>query len=179
MFTEKFLHKMPHIKKRTVVIIAGLILIASIGGVFAKYVYYNSGKIQLSAKEFYFTSNLLKEETGKYVLNATATEISFTLGNNADKLRFSQVDITYDISVTTKNGGAVPEVIYANPEHKLLKGAVSETTVTLKNLVKGETYIVTATGNAKYRKVLTAVTLSLPEAASSITPQPITAVASR
>ena len=156
MHNKKNHFQQPYIRTRTIILITAMILLVMIGGVYAKYVYHNNGKNLLSAKEFYFTSNLLKEETGKYILNSTATEVSFTLGNNIDKLRYSQVDITYEISVSNKNGGAVPEVIDNNKEHKLSKGSVSNTTVTLKNLVKGETYIVTATGRSGYKQTLTA-----------------------
>ena len=73
-----------------------------------------------------------------------------------DNLRCSQVDITYNISVTNKNGEAVPEIVDDNTEHKLLKGLISKATITLKNLVKGQTYIVTVTGEAGYKQVLSA-----------------------
>ncbi|MBE6788556.1 MAG: hypothetical protein E7539_02720 [Ruminococcaceae bacterium] len=152
----KLLNKITHIKKGTAVIIAVIILIALIGGVFAKYIYDTAGGNLLSAKEFYFTSNLLKEETGKYVLNSTTTEVSFTLGNNADKLRFSEVDITYNVSIECENGGEVPQIIDSNTEHKLLGGSVNKATITLKNLAKGKTYIVTATGENGYKQTLKA-----------------------
>ena len=145
-----------HLNKRTLIIIMFLLLLLSVGGVIAKYVWDNNGNNLISAKEFYFTSNLLKEENAKYVLNSTSTEVSFTLGNNADKLRFSEVDITYDIAVITKNGGEVPDIVDENTEHKLTAGAVDTVTITLNNLIKGETYIVTATGRAGYKQVLTA-----------------------
>ena len=152
----KYQRKQLQIRKRTIIIITSMLLPVMIGGVFAKYVYDNAGSNLLSAKEFYFTSNLLKEEGSKYVLNSTATEISFTLGNSADKLRCSQDDIIYDISVTNKSGGTVPEIIDGNTEHKLLGGSVSQVTITLTNLEKGETYIVTSTGKAGYKQTLMA-----------------------
>ena len=152
----KYQRKQLQIRKHTIIIITSMLLPVMIGGVFAKYVYDNAGSNLLSAKEFYFTSNLLKEEGSKYVLNSTATEISFTLGNSADKLRCSQDDIIYDISVTNKSGGTVPEIIDGNTEHKLLGGSVSQVTITLTNLEKGETYIVTSTGKAGYKQTLMA-----------------------
>lgn len=148
--------KKPPFRKGVFLAAAVLFLVAAVGGVLAKYVYDATGRNLLSAKEFYFTSNLLKAETGKYVLNSTETEVSFTLGNNADKLRVSQADIAYTVTVSTKNGGAFPEIVDDNAAQVLSGGTVSEATVTLKNLVKGETYVVTAEGNAGYRQTLTA-----------------------
>ena len=138
------------------IIVLVLVLIVGISSVFAKYIHSNEGKNLLSAKEFYFTSNLLKENTAKYVLNSTATEISFTLGNNEDKLRFSQDDIKYEITVETNSGANAPTIVYDDTEQILYGTAVDTATVTLKNLVMGETYIVTATGRAGYKQVLKA-----------------------
>lgn len=156
MVKEKFWHKMPHIPKRNIIIITAAILLVTIGGVLAKYIYDSFGSNLMFAKEFYFTSNLLKEDTAKYILNSTATEVSFTLGNNKDKLRVSQVDITYTVSVETKSGGNAPEIIHSNTDHILSKDSIHEATITLKNLVKGETYIVTAIGTSGYKQILRA-----------------------
>ena len=128
----------------------------AVGGVLAKYVYDSGGMNLFSAKEFYFTSNLLTENTAKYVLNSTTTEVSFTLGNNADKLRFSQDDIKYEIAVECKSGELYSEENIQYKEGVLTGNSVNQTTVTLQNLKMGETYIVTATGRAGYKQVLKA-----------------------
>ena len=148
--------KQPFVRKQTIIVIGAIIALFAIGGVLAKYIYDNAGRNLLSAKAFYFTSDLLKDKTEKYILNSAATEVSFTLGNNADKLRVSEVDIQYTVSVTTKNGGAIPEIVDSNTERKFLSGTVSRSTITLKNLVQGETYVVTATGKAGYKQTLSA-----------------------
>ena len=157
MYKGKHEQKHSHIHKRVIVIIAIVMaLLFAIGGVLAKYVYDNSGVSLLPAKEFYFTSNLLTEKSAKYVLNSRTTEISFTLGNNADKLRFSQDDITYSVAVECKNGESAPTIVYADSEQVLAGGGVNYTTVTLEGLTMGETYIVTATGKAGYKQTLKA-----------------------
>ena len=74
MYKGKYRKRHSHIRKRTVILSVLLVLLLAVGGVFAKY-----------------------------VLNSTTTEISFTLGNNADKLRFSQDDIKYEITVECKS----------------------------------------------------------------------------
>ena len=142
--------------QRIALIVAAVLLVVTAGVVFARYVHDNEGGYLVSAKEFYFTSDLLKEETADYVLNSAVDEISFSLGNNEDKLRFSQVDIGYVVTVATQNGGALPEILDSRGEPKLWKGAVDQTTVTLKGLEQGETYTVTVTGEGGYEKTLSA-----------------------
>ena len=158
MYKGKYRKRHSHIRKRTVILSVLLVLLLAVGGVFAKYVYDSGGMNLLSAKEFYFTSNLLTENTAKYVLNSTTTEISFTLGNNADKLRFSQDDIKYEITVECKSGERYSEenIKYGDDQLVLVGNGVDQTTVTLQNLKMGETYIVTATGRAGYKQVLKA-----------------------
>ena len=158
MYKGKYEHKHSHIRKRTIIITLLVVLLFTVGGVFAKYIYNSGGMGLLSAKEFYFTSNLLTENTAKYVLNSKTTEISFTLGNNADKLRFSQDDIKYSITVGCKSGDSYPEenIKYADSEQVLSGGSVDTTSITLKGLTMGETYTVTATGKAGYKQTLKA-----------------------
>lgn len=158
MYKGKYEHKHSHIRKRTIIITVLIVLLFTVGGVFAKYIYNSGGMGLLSAKEFYFTSNLLTENTAKYVLNSKTTEISFTLGNNADKLRFSQDDIKYSITVGCKSGDSYPEenIKYADSEQVLSGGSVDTTSITLKGLTMGETYTVTATGKAGYKQTLKA-----------------------
>ena len=158
MYKGKYRKRHSHIRKRTVILSVLLVLLLAVGGVFAKYVYDSGGMNLLSAKEFYFTSNLLTENTAKYVLNSTTTEISFTLGNNADKLRFSQDDIKYEITVECKSGESYSEenIKYGDDQLVLVGNGVDQTTVTLQNLKMGETYVVTATGRAGYKQVLKA-----------------------
>jgi len=158
MYKGKYEHKHSHIRKRTIIITVLIVLLFTVGGVFAKYIYNSGGMGLLSAKEFYFTSNLLTENTAKYVLNSQTTEISFALGNNADKLRFSQDDIKYSITVGCKSGDSYPEenIKYADSEQVLSGGSVDTTSITLKGLTMGETYTVTATGKAGYKQTLKA-----------------------
>ena len=110
MFKADFFKNILQMKKRTIAIIAAILLISVSGGVLAKYIYTKNGGSLFSAKEFYFTSDLLTEDGAKYVLNSTASEVSFTLGNFGDKLRYSQDNIKYEVSVVEKNGGTDHEI---------------------------------------------------------------------
>ena len=126
-----------------------LLFAISITSVVAKYVHRDQGTNLIVAKEFYFTSNLLVENDKEYILNMDANEITFTLGNNVDDLRFSEDDISYNITV---EGGAT----LSNDQGTLEKGGVSVDEITLSGLEKGKTYRVVVTADAGYKKTLQA-----------------------
>ncbi len=136
-----------------------LLIIFVTGGVAAKYVAENGGIGVFRAKEFYFTSNLLKSEKELYVLNSDVTEVTFTLGNNADKLRYAEDEIHYKVSV---NDDAVKMIsnentTEANPFDGVLENnKISTDFITVKNLEKGKVYTVTAVGDAGYKETLSA-----------------------
>lgn len=143
-----------------------LLILCVTGGVAAKYVAENGGIGVFRAKEFYFTSNLLKSEKELYVLNSDATEVTFTLGNNADKLRFSEDDIHYTVTVDDDNDENTSNSIMItnqddeenmNPFQDVIEGKkVSVDSITVKNLEKGKVYTVTAVGKAGYKETLSA-----------------------
>ena len=136
--------------RRNGIYLAVLILVMiPVFGVVAKYIYQNQDKGLFAAKEFYFTSNLLSEDAPEYKINSNATEVSFTLGNNADGLRFADDEITYSVTVE-------PALEMTGADNKLENGQISTDTVTLKGLEKGVTYTVTATGKAGYKKTISA-----------------------
>ncbi len=135
--------------------VLAVVLMAILGGVFAKYIHSNEGENLFDAKEFYFTSNLLKETKGEYVLNATSTSVTFTLENHIDKLRFSEDDITYTLSVTCKEE-QTPAPTLSVSGGTLKGNELSSVTITLSELQKGNTYTVVATGEAGYEQTLTA-----------------------
>lgn len=140
-------------------IIVGIVVFIS--GAVAKYIHTNSGENLVSAKEFYFVSNLLKAEQGEYILNSNADSITFTLENHIDELRSSEVDIKYTVTVMTDaetppslrlegggSGASVTGTLAAN--------ALSDASITLSDLVSGETYTVIATGTAGYEHTISA-----------------------
>lgn len=123
-----------------------------VGGVTAKYINVREGQNVIAAKEFYFTSNLLADTGKEYQLNASATEISFTLGNNEDELRYSEDEISYTVEV---DNGATLKILDAT-EGILENGKVSVDNIKLSGLERGKTYTVTAVGKAGYIKTLKA-----------------------
>ena len=169
MSEEKKMSKSKRLYIVGVVIAALAIAIATIGGIAAKYIYQKDGENVVRAKEFYFTSDLLREDGAEYVLNSTATSVSFTLGNNFDAIRYSEDDIKYTVTVEVKDAndkeGKI-EKTYALANGTLTGGSVQETSITLTDkfddLVKGKLYSVTAVGQTKdedgqgYKQTLTA-----------------------
>lgn len=144
---------MKNIKKRyqsNICIIVFITVISLfVGYSSAKYLYQINGDSLFRAKEFYFESNLLRNEDVEYILNPNTTEISFTLTNSLDELRTAEDDIEYVISVD--NGATL-----SKSSGSLIKNVVSSELITLSNLEKGNTYTVTATGKAGYKKTLEA-----------------------
>ena len=122
-----------------------------ITGVVAKYVYQNGGMNIIVSREFYFSSNLLKEKGADYILNPNVSEITFTLGNHRDALRWAEDDISYKITVSGE--GALSET-----SGTLVRktDATTVKTITLSGLQPGKKYTVTATGKAGYKKILSA-----------------------
>jgi len=148
--------KHSHIRIIVYIAVAASILLLILGSVLAKYVWNKSNDHLMSAKEFYFTSDLLTTDTKKYVLNSNTDKISFTLGNNADELRFSDDDITYTVTIKFKDSDDPCTATATPKEGTLNKGAISTVKIDVSDLVVGKTYIVTATGSAGYEQTLSA-----------------------
>lgn len=116
----------------------------------AKYINKKQNIEYIESGNFYFASNILKEDSGKsYALSMGTTSISFDLSNTEDNLRFSGVDIDYTITVT---GGA----IISKNSGTLAKNTNSTEIITLSGMTNGGTYTVTAIGNAGYELILKA-----------------------
>ncbi len=147
-----------HRGKRTG-LIAGAIglcfVLLLVGAVIAKYRQQLHSDSAVRAKEFYFTSDFL--DGGTHTLAPGSTSVTFTLGNHADELRISEVDIQY--TVTVDNGAAV-----APANGTLTKDAKADATITISDLQPG-TYTVKAVGTGGYSQTLTATIVVLAEAA--------------
>jgi len=138
----------------------GLLVFTTLGGTaYAQYVQSQGRTATVSARNFYFTSDYLRdtgEPMKKYVLNAPVspaetTSVTITLNNFADALRVSDMDTCYTVSVT---GGDVTAVQVKDglgnvlPDASGIIGheAVKDATITIDGLAAGETYLVTVTG---------------------------------
>ncbi len=131
-----------------VYIIIGMILCALVGNALAKYFQSSTKADTVRAKEFYFSSDILDD------LNRTLTpgvsEITFSLGNHEDELRYSEVDIEYTVTVTSEPPAPAPAIIYGTPEKKLAANSFDDQTVTLLDLQPNTVYTVTVTGVGGY-----------------------------
>lgn len=110
-----------------------------IGAAIGRYQRQLRSEGYVRAKEFYFTSDFL--DGGTHTLNPGNDSVIFTLGNHADDLRFSEVDIAYTVTVEPGTG---VQVKYDT--QTLTKDAKSDGTVTISGLQPDTIYTVTATG---------------------------------
>ncbi len=153
--------------KAIIAILAVVLLLCSLtaGMLVAKYINEKNSYGLVKAYEFYFTSNLLdgKTHTLAPVNENEKTSVTFTVGNHADDLRYSEVDIDYEYEVTVDDNGAT----VTNGTGKLTSGSVKDATITVEGLEAGKTYIIKAVGTGGYTKTLTA-TIVVPKTETKI-----------
>lgn len=144
-----------------------VLFVPMVGTVFGRYQRQIRSDGWVKAYDFYFTSNLL--DGGTHTLAPGSKEVTFTLSNHADELRYSEVDINYEVKVTDKSGDPVVVTITSYNEGTvpgdtgtLKMNQKSDAEVTISGLQAG-TYTVTATGDGGYKKTLTAEIKVLPE----------------
>lgn len=133
-----------------ILVIVVLLLSCLTSGILAKYAVEREKGVSVGAANFYFRSDLLKEEEHTYMLNAGTETIEFVLYNYADSLRVSEVDI--QCSVTASNGLTV-QMQSGNP---MAKNAHSQIRVRVSGFENGKTYTITATGTGGFVQVLSA-----------------------
>lgn len=136
-----------------------VLLMILISAALGKYQHQIDNDGYVRAKEFYFTSNLLDGGTHTLApINSEGkTSVTFTLGNHADDLRCSEVDISYTVTVVPADGVTVGQ----NTNQTLTQNIIQDDTVTL-TFEKPDTYTVTAVGKGGYSKTLTA-TIVIPD----------------
>lgn len=147
--------------------IAGILLLsAQCGGLYAKYMQSQERTATVLARDFYFTSDYLRdteEPMKRYTLNApvsppntsNTTSVTITLNNFADALRASEMDTCYTVSVKDARdptGGDLTTVQVKDAQGGVLAGnsgtipAGGTAEVTIEGLAAGEKYLVTVTG---------------------------------
>lgn len=154
--------------KRANVAVAALsvclvLLVILIGAAIGRYQRQFKSDGSVKALDFYFTSNLL--DGGIHTLSAGSDKVEFTLGNHADELRYSEVDIAYVVTVTPADN---VKVEYGSASQRFTLGTKQDDKVTISGLKPG-TYTVKAEGigsnkegAAGYKETLTA-TIEVPE----------------
>ena len=155
-------------RKKTLAIVLsitfGVVIVASVGITYAKYRKQHSSDNAFSAKSFYFESNLLKKDGATYSIYNN--KITFDITNFPDELRSSDVDITYEVNITSPDGGTIPQ----NPTRTgtiLAKQQGGETktptsvTIEYDGLDFGKTYTVTAMSTLPYTKTISATFITV------------------
>ena len=105
----------------------------------AKYVVQDSYVAPISAKSFYFESDLLNGDT--YTLQPGVTEFSFSLMNYTDILRISEVDFKYTITVNGVTGSA---------KNFKTDGTPKVITETISDLAPNTTYTISVVATSPY-----------------------------
>lgn len=141
--------------KVTYFILLSFIMFSLISGAsYAKYIFEQKSPVEVDAKNFYFTSNLLVEsskEMKNYTLQAGVDEIEFTLMNYPDELRTSEVDIQ-GVAILTKDSEEIAKQTFT-----LGKNQQSEQVIRFDNPKLSEgVYVVTATAESPYSQTLRA-----------------------
>lgn len=123
-----------------------------VGAVIGKYLHKFDSYGSVRALNFYFTSNLL--DGGTHNLAPGTQELTFTLGNHADELRFSEMDIKYMVTIANEDGTASAATI-TNNSGTMSKDSKKDVNITVSNLQPGK-YTITAVGDGGYSQTLTA-----------------------
>ena len=144
--------------KTVVLLVLFCITIGAMAMVAAKYIHDTNTTNGATAKEFYFTSDILSKtgtthEVTALEANQTAT-VTFQLMNHADSLRYSEVNIKYTVSVREKGGATLDSSKIENQTGTISGNQVNNANVTIKGLEPGKEYIVTATTDNTYKQTL-------------------------
>lgn len=94
------------LKKKTLIIL-GILLLTHITYTFTKYIVEEYHSYYANSKNFYFTSNILKEDNPLYQINNWSNigqfSISFDLSSKKNEYIQTDYDIAYKVSVTCPN----------------------------------------------------------------------------
>lgn len=144
-------------KERWGLLFAGIVLAAAAmatGLTAARYVHqWKSDSALAEAKAFYFTSDLLKEadQNAVYQLYSWGDGIRIQLQNFEDEKRYSETDITYEVTYTLTGGTTIE-----SEKGTIASGGANGKTVTVIPEPGAKTVTVTAKATGPYQKTLTA-----------------------
>lgn len=131
--------------------ISAIIILLGFAGIgMARYVMEKNKAEIAAAENFYFTSNLLKEDAAENtILYVDPSKASFTVNlyNYADEQRKTASDIEY--TVTVANGSS-------NPASGIIAKDSDKAEITITPTDKSKDVIVTATSTSPYKKELKA-----------------------
>jgi len=135
-------------------ILVSVAILATFSGVYAKYVktlHKQQGLV--TSQVMYFESDYLSAEGAEYTISGES--VTFELRNFPDALRVSELEVTYEVSVT---GGATIKINgdAATTGEFEANGTQQTDTVEISGLQSGKTYTVTATGRNGFVRTLSA-----------------------
>lgn len=135
-----------------------IIPVILIGTSLAKYISERTSDLVYEAKNFYFESNLLSDNTNPsaYTYDVGTDTISFKLKNNIDDLRHSEVDIEYTVKITDIQGNSVTDKdgnVVGSLTGTLSKNGIDSDELEFTNLPSGN-YLITADAISPYVKKL-------------------------
>lgn len=128
------------------------------GYVTAKYKFQKVEEPLYTAEAFYFESDLLSNSqiVPSYTYRAGSDLIQVSLYNYADSLRYSEGDLSYRVEVTDAAGQPVTDISgnpVADVTGTIAAGQTGEAVIKFSDLPAGN-YVVTATAEGKYQKIL-------------------------
>ena len=133
----------------TAALVAAAVVLAFAGIAVARYVLQYQQDGLATAKDFYFTSDYLKEssENASYFIDPKTTSFSIKLSNSADAQRVTEGSIAYSVkasgaTVTDSGSGTLP--------------GSNRNDATLTVVPMEDSFSVTVTSTSPYEKVLTA-----------------------
>lgn len=129
-----------------------------IGFTVAKYMNEKEKDFVYEANDFYFESNLLSDSTNisTYTYSKGEDTIEIELKNNMDELRYSEVDINYEIKITDIYGNSVKDKSgndVSTITGTLTKNAIDTEVIEFTNLSSGN-YLITANALYPYTKTI-------------------------
>ncbi|UWP57996.1 hypothetical protein [Ruminococcus gauvreauii] len=146
-------HVETHRKKRRLMalaMLALLLLLTLVGATIARYIRQQEQSAVAEPQDFYFTSDLLKEEEqgAVYEIDPQAETFTVVLYNFADIKRITSETLSYHVSVT---GGTA-----SSESGTLTGGAADSAQITVTPDKNAERITVTAIATKPYKKTLTA-----------------------
>lgn len=140
-----------------VVILLCIVMMLS-GYAAAKYKFQKTEEPLYTAEAFYFESDLLSDSqiVPAYTYSGGADSIRISLFNYADKLRYSEGDISYRVALTGSDGQQVLNTsgdAVGDVTGTITAGEANTTVIEFSELPAGS-YLVTAAAEGKYQKVL-------------------------
>lgn len=141
-------------------ILAILITLFFVSFSLAKYISTRNTNFLYEAKSFYFVSDLLSDNIDQksYSYKRGIDTISLNLSNNIDELRYSEVTIEYEVSITDLDGNSIQDKdgnTISSIQGTLSKGEINTTKIEFANLSSGA-YVVTAKAIKPYKKQIQA-----------------------